>query len=119
MKTSTFIAGVLTTIVTLWTGFFYTTSALTRSRIVERNAFETFISPDQQYRLEYAVSSQGLNWVRLYRNGDSEVIADRRFDGEVPYKINWYEDSVYVASSDESAISLPPHWWERWTAKLP
>jgi hypothetical protein len=118
MKTSTFIIGVLTTILTLWVGFLYGSSVLIRHRIIEHDSFRTFTSPDRQYRLEYAVS-QDFNWMRLYRNGDDEVIADRRFWDTPPYRINWYEDSVYVASSDESAISLPPHWWERWTAKLP
>ena len=119
MKTSTFVGGVLAAIILLWTAFFYVDGVLVRGRIVDRNGFETFFSPDGRYRLEYAVTSRDFNWMRLYRSGDNEVIADRRFWGETPYRINWYEDSVYIASSDESAISLPPPWWERWTAKLP
>lgn len=119
MKTRTFVAGALAITVALWCAFLYTSSALIRSRIVNRDAFETFTSPDGQYRLEYAVSSQGFKWMRLYRRGDNEVIADRRFWDDPPYRINWYEDSVDVAESDESVIYLPPHWWERWTAKLP
>ena len=119
MKTSTFICGVLAVIVGLWTAFFYVDDVLHRGRIIERNGFETFISPDGQYRLEYAVTSRDFNWMRLYRQGDNEVIADRRFWGEVPYKINWYEKRVNVGGADEATVSLPPHWWERWTAKLP
>ena len=119
MRTSTFIASVLAALVALCIAFSYGSGAVARIRMIERNDFETFTSPDGQYRLEYAIGSRDFNWIRLYRSSDNEVIADRRFWGEVPYRINWYEDSVYVASSDESAISLPPHWWERWTAKLP
>ena len=76
-------------------------------------------SYDGQYRLEYGVTSPDFKWMRLYSGGDNEVIADRRFRGEVPYKINWYEKRVNVGGADEATISLPPHWWERWTAKLP
>mgnify|MGYP003576302659 CR=1 FL=1 len=119
MKTSTFIGGVLSAIVGLWMAFFYVDGVLDRRWIIEHNAFETFASPDGKYRLEYGVTSPDFKWMRLYREGDNEVIADRRFWGEVPYRINWYEDSVDVAEREESVIYLPPHWWERWTAKLP
>ncbi|SFN10840.1 hypothetical protein SAMN05444747_11560 [Variovorax sp. OV329] len=57
--------------------------------------------------------------MRLYHGDNNEVIADRRFWGEVPYRIDWYEKAVSVGGADELTISLPPHWWERWTAKLP
>lgn len=119
MKTSTFIGGVLAVIIGICTTFLYTDGVMARRWIIEHNAFETFTSPDGQYRVEYGVTSPDFKWMRLYREGDNEVIADRRFWGEVPYKINWYEKRVNVGGADEATISLPPHWWERWTAKLP
>ncbi|SFN10829.1 hypothetical protein [Variovorax sp. OV329] len=119
MKTRTFISGVLAVVIAICVAFLYGRGVLARSWILDHNAFEIFTSPDGRYRLEYGLTSPDFNWMRLYRQGDNEVIADRRFWGEVPYRINWNVDSVHVASSDESAISLPPHWWERWTAKLP
>ena len=118
MKTSTFVGGVLAVIAGLWTAFFYVDGVLDRRWIIQHNAFKTFTSPDGRYRLEHAVTSPDFHWMRLYRNGDSEVIADRRFRDDPPFRINWYEDSVNVGGADESTISLPPHWWERWTAKL-
>lgn len=118
MSAGKLFGAVLATIAALCIALLYARGVLARSWIIEHHAFDTFASPDGQYRLEYAASPH-FNWMRLYRSGQSEVIADRRFWGEVPYQINWYEKSVYVATSDQSAISLPPHWWERWTAKLP
>ena len=119
MKTSTVVGGAIAIIVALWVGFLYSSGVSARSWIIEHNAFETFASPDGRYRLEYGVTSPDFKWMRLYRSGDNEVIADRRFWGEAPYRIGWYEDAVNVGGADEATISLPPHWWERWTAKLP
>ena len=119
MKTRTFLLGVVTLIIALCVAFLYARGVLARSWIIEHNAFETFTSPDGQYRLEYGVTSPNFKWMRLYRKGDNEVIADRRFWDDPPYRINWYEKRVNVGGADEATISLPPHWWERWTAKLP
>ncbi|MFC5610134.1 hypothetical protein [Variovorax soli] len=119
MKTSTLIGGVLAAIAVLCAVFFYADGVSNRRWIIEHNAFRTFVSPDGQYRIEYAATSTDFNWMRLYHTSDNEVIADRRFWGEPPYKINWYEMRVNVGGDDEATISLPPHWWERWTAKLP
>ena len=113
MKASKFVAIALAVIVALCIAFSYGTGVLVRSRIVDHNGFETFISPDGQHRLEYAVSSVDFNWMRLYRRDCNEVIADRRFWGQLPYRIDWYEDSVNVGAAEESGIDLPPPWWER------
>lgn len=94
-----------------------------RVGIADRNLihqWETKDSPDGHYTLAIGNGPGNWVWIRLRRQGKSEVLADRWFKSTEPNWVFWDTDHVSYSRYDSTGpIYLPPNWLERWLAKLP
>ena len=76
------------------------------------------------YTAKYYLAGPGGAFMRLYRNSDGVLVAERMFDFGDSFLFIWKPDRLHYSTSDPSffyngEIALPPSCIDRLLARLP
>lgn len=76
------------------------------------------------YTAKYTYLTSEIMLIRLYKTGESQILAERTFDHSDMPRVFWTKDMLIYSTNDSSmfydgGINLPPTWIDRILAQLP